>query len=69
MTFCSAEIWRLLAKIVYKLHNCCMCIADRGEQQDTSQWKRSSLIRSVVESVCVRVAQQILGVGTMKGIF
>jgi len=40
-------------KVVYKLHNYCMCIIDKGEQQDTSQWKQSSLIRSVVESVCV----------------
>lgn len=56
-------------KVVYKLHNCCMRIADRGEQQDTSQWKQSSLIRSVVESVFVCVAQQTLSVGTIKNIF
>lgn len=54
-------------KAAYNLHNCCLCIADRGEQQDTSQWKQSSLIRSVVECVCV--AQQILSMGTMKSIF
>lgn len=46
-----------------------MRIADRGEQQDTSQWKQSSLIRSVVESVFVCVAQQTLSVGTIKNIF
>lgn len=53
VTFCSAKIWRLLTKnkIVYKLQNCCMCIADREEQRGTSQ---SSLIGSVVgEGVCV----------------
>lgn len=66
MTFCSAEIWRLLTKIVYKLHNCCVCIADRGEQQDTSRWKQSSLIRSAVERVRVCVTQQILSAGTTK---
>lgn len=54
-------------KAVYNLHNCCLCIADRGEQQDTSQWKQPSLIRSVVECVCV--AQQILSMGTMKSFF
>lgn len=53
VTFCSAKIWRLLAKnkVVYKVQNCCMCIADREEQRGTSQ---SSLIGSVVgEGVCV----------------
>lgn len=53
VTFCSAKMWRLLTKnkVVYKLQNCCMCIADREEQRGTSQ---SSLIGSVVgEGVCV----------------
>lgn len=56
-------------KVVYKLHNCCVCIADRGEQQDTSQWKQSSLIRSAVERVRVCVTQQILSAGTMKSFY
>lgn len=53
VTFCSAEIWRLLTKnkVVYELQNCFMCTADREEQRGSSQ---SSLIGSVVgEGVCV----------------